>query len=270
MRTRTRGLDGGTLLLTLVLVFALQSVSTGVSHSQDVIEKTAFLPEGLATSGQRDKQIKDMGIYPTKNIEPEFALLSNIVTQEFVRYMQFYLKPEYIPDQKVIEKNLVLVRALHTLSNRDAAYLKYRIGNRDAMVSQTGEHDGSICISFSLNDQEKKQCETLFGATDLLKEITNQHFVDDPHSQFKLDLKATETKDVYRITPESYRINYRRSLHCIVSHEGICMFFPSKHPSPPHPDAGLPKVAPPQDKWFDFLIARHKHLIEMEEARKNR
>lgn len=134
------------LLYVVTLFFTISTLLTTANAGETGKETTAikesevtrFLPENLP---EEQKWLEVYGVVPLK-LKRLDVNEYKIVARQFFVYSEKILKPEFIPSQDFVTKNLILVPASSFPNHdEDIAYLRYSINGKNCLIAQTEVKD---------------------------------------------------------------------------------------------------------------------------------
>ncbi len=128
------------------------SGATGAPPSVKQSEVIRFLPEKLP---EDKKWLEVYGVVPLDLKRLDVKEYNSMVWQ-FAQYLDWILKPGFVPSKDFITKNLILIPASSIKDHsEDVAYLRYSIGEKDYLVTQTEVGDKGRILLFVKNDSDE-------------------------------------------------------------------------------------------------------------------
>ena len=239
--------------------------------------KTSFIPPNARDIELDYEHVAAMGEVSKLTVDeqsPDRQVLAKYMSPPFLRYMGYFLKPEFLPKPSYVESNLTFAENVpisthegpdRVAYNADVTYLQFRLDDRDVLISQFGVNKGKIGVSFSISQATALNATDSEAIKSAVTMLIDRYFIQDQQAPFELDVRASATVNAALISGgknmRRETANYRNTLRGIYSTNGVCLVF-QKHPwytSPDDPDTKmggppLPKGSRPHDKYFDRLL----------------
>lgn len=198
-------------------------------------DKAAFMPEQMSEVEPEFGNVASLGRPSGSVVErqnADRAVLATELAAGFREHMGHFLKPEFVPSEEYVRENLVFAHGVNLPSpdrsrQADTAYLAYRVGDRDFLISQTFDGFQSligICVSPRPDEQaaldEQSKISSVVGA------ILDTYFLPDAEAPFDLTTersKRAEASLVYAKLAEGKAANYRQTLRGAYTASGVCL-----------------------------------------------
>lgn len=262
-------------------VFIILSLALSSACAEGTFPRS-FLPNNSEDFASKYADIWTMGRVPNNISELEDgarnAMISNLAA-EFWESAKYFLKAEMLPATTSLMKSLVLAPDAGWVSEQsakkaDIAYLPTRIGDRDALLAETGGLGAKIGISLALLQGEEDHLANAQDAARLAERILGEFLAADGEAPFQVRAEPAGAPGVFVLAGKEGSgpaMNHRQTLRGVLSSQGMVLVF-SKYPFAAVdvlPSGGatvrmlrpLPAYQPPGDKWFDYIAGKYRPAV---------
>ncbi|HET6247248.1 MAG TPA: substrate-binding domain-containing protein, partial [Tepidisphaeraceae bacterium] len=168
------------------------------------------------------------------------------VVNEFVKWMRFALKAEYVPDEAFTLANILMVPAKNTNGKEDLAFLSYEIGSKTFRVVQTGGHRTAARIWVFVHDPASDGVRNADDAAVRYGKFLGAYIPTKCRDLIPA-FSFSKTAEVYVGVVSPSAPKRPNPAECFIGATDSCLAIPKEDP-----DMGAPMQEPELNEWFSW------------------